>query len=439
MIKKLAGVLLLASVIFTGTCAVDSEWGDEAGYSLYSDIGAYINNNPIKSCNIEGNTVVCAADLENYGFSVIWDGRNRLVKIERGTKAITPQEKVYKDAKRAGMPAKPYLSTDIKAEMGGKTVQCYNIDGRTMVRFDDLEKFGEVKWDGVQREICLELDGLPMAQKTEIEENPNVVTMYASDGRTITVGNDEVEAYKAVNWHENISEVTATLYAKDGRTLTVFVDEIPLYLKLNWYRSDPNAKMVALTFDDGPSKYTEAILNQLEKYGAKATFFVVGNRVSQYSDILKRESELGMEIGNHSWDHANLTKLSESGIKAQKTQTDNAVSAVTGKNTTLFRPPYGSKSTAVASAYNMPLILWSVDTLDWKTRNAKSTVDAVMNNVKDGDIVLMHDIYESSAKAAVELIPKLIEKGYQLVTVSELGNARGGLKNGTVYTGIRNN
>ncbi len=437
MTKKFLGVLLSSVIVVSGVVQVISQLGCESGYCLYSDIGAYINNYPIKSYNIEGYTAVNAADLNNYGFSVTWDEGTRHVSIVRSENEITPSAPVYKDARRAGMTARPYLATDITADMRGKTVKCYNVDGHTVVKFDDLKRFGKVKWDSAAREIELTVGGLPMGEKTAIEENPNVVTMYASDGRTLLVGTDEVDAYKAVNWHEDIAEVTTTLYSKDGRTLTVFLDEVPTYLGLNWYKSKPGSKMLALTFDDGPSKYTSAILDQLEKYGAKATFFVVGSRVSKYSDILKREADSGMEIGNHSWDHSNLAKLSESAIKQQKTQTDSAVSAITGKNTTLVRPPYGSKNQTVANVFNLPVILWSVDTLDWKTRSTQSTVDSVMRHAKDGDIVLMHDIYESSANAAVELIPKLIDEGYQLVTVSEMAQSRGGLKNAQIYSSIR--
>lgn len=437
MKKRFALIITLFAMVLNVTTTI-SECGDVAGYTIYSDIGAYINGYPIKSYNIEGKTAVLARDLESYGFDIKWNKNAKVTEIKRSSKnQIVPQQGVYVNARRAGRYETAYHQTDITAEMNKKEVLCYNIDGRTAVLFDDLSVFGNVEWNGEDRTISLTVSDLPITDKTKIEENPNVITMYASDGRTIAVGTDEIEAYKAVNWHENIEEVTKTLYSADGRTLTVFLDEVPVYLKLNWYLYKPGEKMVALTFDDGPSKYTTAILNQLEKYGAKATFFVVGNRVSNYADILRRESELGMEIGSHSWDHANLSKLSYSEILSQKTRTDDAVRGITGRNTTLVRPPYGSKNDTVKSVFNLPVVMWSVDTLDWKTRNAQKTINAVMNTVQDGDIVLMHDIYESSSDAAVELIPKLINAGYRLVTVSELGNARGGLKNGNVYTRIR--
>lgn len=437
MNKRFIGALLSTAIVVSGVAGVISQKENKEGFCLYSDIAAYINNYPVRSYNIEGYTAVNAADLSDYGFNVTWDEAARHVSIERGTGEILPQSTVYKDANRAGMPSKRYVLSDITADMRGKAVKCYNVDGRTVVKFDDLKRFGKVSWEAKAREISLTVSGMPMGEKKPVEENPNVVTMYASDGRTLIVGTDEVGAYKAVGWHEDVSEVTATLYSKDGRTLTVFLDEVPVYLGLNWYRHKPGSRMIALTFDDGPSRYTPVILDKLQEYGAKATFFVVGSRVSKYADIIKREADMGMEIGNHSWSHANLSKLSASAVNLQKTQTDDAVRQITGKNTTLVRPPYGSKNQTVSDVFNLPVILWSVDTLDWKTRSVKSTVDNVIRNAKDGDIVLMHDIYEESANAAAELIPKLIDEGYELVTVSEMAAARGGLKNAQVYSSIR--
>ena len=183
----------------------------------------------------------------------------------------------------------------------------------------------------------------------------------------------------------------------------------------NIYKS--NAKVAFLTFDDGPSQaVTPLILDLLKEENIKATFFVLCSRISGYSDIVRREAELGMEIGNHSYSHSKLNSLSRADIVSQKNQTDSAVKNITGTNTTVFRPPYGSSNQTVSEVFNMPVILWSIDTLDWKTRNTQSTIDAVMNNVKDGDIILMHDIYEATANAAVQLIPMLIDDSSAFIT-----------------------
>lgn len=198
---------------------------------------------------------------------------------------------------------------------------------------------------------------------------------------------------------------------------------------------DPKKKMVALTFDDGPGPYTDRLLNCLKKNKAAATFFLVGSSIPNYKNAVKKMYEIGCEIGNHTWSHPQLTSLSASGIQSQIDSTNRQIRAITGRNAALVRPPYGAYNSSVSANAGAPLILWSIDTLDWKTRNAANTVQVVMNEVKDGSIVLMHDIHSPSVDAAEILIPRLIRAGYQLVTVSELAKYRGtSMHNGGVYT-----
>jgi peptidoglycan/xylan/chitin deacetylase (PgdA/CDA1 family) len=186
---------------------------------------------------------------------------------------------------------------------------------------------------------------------------------------------------------------------------------------------DPAKPMIALTFDDGPSKYTLQILKTLKKYNAKATFFVVGNRVSNFKKTIIQENKEGHEVLSHTWDHSNLTKLSSSSIKSQLNKTNKAIEEAIGIVPKSFRPPYGSVNSKVKEAakdLGMSMILWSVDTNDWKTRNANSTYKHIMNYAKDGSIVLCHDLYAQTADAMELVIPALIKKGYQLVTIHEL-------------------
>ena len=199
---------------------------------------------------------------------------------------------------------------------------------------------------------------------------------------------------------------------------------------------DPNKPMVALTFDDGPNKETTVpILNILKKYDSAATFFILGNRASNNVEILKRMVEEGSEIGNHSYNHKELTKLSAEGVNEQIFSTQNVVKDLIGIEPKLMRPTYGSFNDDLKSRTDMPLVLWSIDTLDWKSRDARAVTNHVLENVRDGDIVLMHDIYDSTAQAVDLLVPQLIDRGYQLVTVSELYEARGeSLKAGVSYS-----
>lgn len=197
-------------------------------------------------------------------------------------------------------------------------------------------------------------------------------------------------------------------------------------------------KMVAITFDDGPGPYTQKIVDCLAKNDARATFFVLGQNVGRYPEALKSAYNNGNEIANHSYSHPIYTQISVADVKSQITRTDDAVKKVTGKAPNLARTPGGGLNEAVKSAVAKPVIMWSIDTLDWKTRSKIETINCVMRNVKDGDIILMHDIHKPTMEAALELIPMLKNEGYQLVTVSELARAKGlSLQSGKVYYSLR--
>lgn len=215
-------------------------------------------------------------------------------------------------------------------------------------------------------------------------------------------------------------------------------DRSGVYMPKVKVRIDPSKPMVALTFDDGPGIYTERLLDCLEKNHAAATFFLVGRSVSRHSATVKRAFQMGCELGNHSWDHPQLSKLSSAAIQDQLRRTDTAIRQVTGQNPTLMRPPYMAYNGTVTAAANAPVILWDVDTLDWKTRNPPSTISSVLSKAQDGSIILMHDIHLPTVTAVEQLIPMLKQKGYQLVTVSELAKYKGkSLQAGAVYSHLR--
>lgn len=202
---------------------------------------------------------------------------------------------------------------------------------------------------------------------------------------------------------------------------------------------DPSKPMVALTFDDGPAgEKTSRLLDALEANGAHATFFVVGEKLDAGQDIIKRAASIGCEIGNHSADHSDLRELDDAGVLNVIQPVAAKIKELTGQNMVICRPPYGAVNERVQALINAPVILWSIDTLDWKTRNVESTVTCIQQNVSDGDVILMHDIHEPSIEAAIQIIPWLKEQGYQLVTVSELGYyKRGGLNIGERYGSIQ--
>ncbi len=197
---------------------------------------------------------------------------------------------------------------------------------------------------------------------------------------------------------------------------------------------NPNRPMIALTFDDGPGLGTERLIEALESHGARATFFMMGTRVHTYQDAVRKMVEAGCELANHSTHHLKLSDLSSDDIAKEIGDTRDAINSIVGQNPTLVRPPYGAVNQVVQSVAGVPIMLWSVDTLDWQLKDAELIRNYVLNTVKDGDIVLMHDIYEATVQATIELIPLLQERGYQLVTVSEMAKARGiTLENGAKY------
>lgn len=202
---------------------------------------------------------------------------------------------------------------------------------------------------------------------------------------------------------------------------------------------DPDKPMIALTFDDGPGEHTDDLLDILEKYDARATFFLVGTQVNKYPDAISRMQKMGCEIGNHTENHKELTKLKKKDIKAQVEKTDAKIKKITGENTELVRPPYGAVDQLVKETIKSPLILWSVDTNDWKKKDAKKITKYIKNHVKDGDVVLLHDIHGFTVKSMKTVIPYLVEQGYQLVTVSEMAETRGvKLKAGKKYFDFKN-
>ncbi|MBR3057856.1 MAG: DUF4214 domain-containing protein [Clostridiales bacterium] len=198
-------------------------------------------------------------------------------------------------------------------------------------------------------------------------------------------------------------------------------------------------KIIALSWDDGPYRpVTMRILDVLEKYGAHATFFVEGDHVYTYRDCILRATNLDCEIGNHTWDHTRLTSLSAEGVRSSMYKTNEAIYNITGNWPKVMRPAGGGFNDTVVANVGMPMIIWSVDTNDWKYRDTQRCIDWVLNNAKDGDIVLMHDLYPSTAAAAEVIIPELIARGYTLVTISELAEYKGvEMQNGKPYYSMR--
>lgn len=313
-------------------------------------------------------------------------------------------------------------STKVMASQAEKTeamTESYAKPGKTKVSGKYSKKAIKLTWNKVKN-----ADTYYVYKKNAEGKYEQVATTKKLTYTDKKVKKGNYYYYKVIAAYQAESQIMKGSYSKECKVLADTID--------------PKKKMVALTFDDGPGPYTKSIVNCLKKNDGRATFFVQGQYVDSYKSAVKEAYKIGCEIGNHSYDHSNLANLSKAGIKQQMQKTDKKVKKITGKNTTVMRPPYGSISSSVKSAVGKPLILWSIDTLDWKTRSKSKTVSAVMNNVKAGDIILMHDIHKPTKEAALTLIPKLRKKGYQLVTVSELAKYRGyKLKKGRTYSSLR--
>ncbi len=194
----------------------------------------------------------------------------------------------------------------------------------------------------------------------------------------------------------------------------------------NSYNSvETDRKILAMTFDDGPSaKLTPKLLDILKERGIKATFYVVGTRAAEHPEILQRMVDEGHEIGNHTWNHPTLTKLSSSGVKSQIDRSNAAIDKAVGIRPKTMRPPYGATNSRLNRSmnedYGHKVIMWSVDPLDWKYRNAARVQREIVNGATPGGIILVHDIHSSSVAAMPGTLDALKAKGYEFATVSEL-------------------
>lgn len=181
------------------------------------------------------------------------------------------------------------------------------------------------------------------------------------------------------------------------------------------------APRVALTFDDGPNaRYTPLLLEGLRKRNIHATFFLLGENIPENEELLLRMQEDGHLIGCHTWSHVQLDKISPSRASREILKTNSLIYHITGTYPTCLRPPYGAWKKDLELPVTMLPVFWDVDTLDWQSQNPESILDIVRQNVQDGSIILMHDSYDSSVRAALAITDELTEKGYDFVTANQL-------------------
>ena len=178
---------------------------------------------------------------------------------------------------------------------------------------------------------------------------------------------------------------------------------------------------VALTFDDGPSpKYTPLLLDGLKERNVRATFFLLGKNVKETQELVQRMQAEGHLLGNHTYNHVQLNKIPETTARQEILKTNNEIYEATGKYPEYMRPPYGAWKKNMELCVEMLPVFWDIDTLDWKSQNVDAILKAAGEEPEDGSIILMHDEYQTSVEAALLLIDRLKEKGYEFVTVDEL-------------------
>ncbi len=345
------------------------------------------------------------------------------------------------------------LLLSISLPVGSTNIMIYAPDGRAaVVDVDAVDTYLNLGWYHSFEETVATLYAMDGRQisvyKAEVPAylalgwyatyEETVSTLYSLDGRSITVYKPQVPAYLSVGWYETYEETVETLYAPGNASIVVYKAEVPTYLGLGWSRMPVNGPMVALTFDDGPhGLYTDSILDTLEQHGARATFFVLGCEAEKYPAQIKRAYDLGCDIGNHTYLHPDLSAATASKVRSEITKTNNIVKNATGKNPVALRPPYGSHNESVRANAGLPLVLWNVDPQDWNEQDANQIAWHVVQYATDGDIILMHDIYGATADAVKMIVPALIKKGFQLVTVRELADAKGvSLTSGSAYYGF---
>lgn len=185
--------------------------------------------------------------------------------------------------------------------------------------------------------------------------------------------------------------------------------------------NNENQKLIAITFDDGPSGVTTPVLlDGLKERNVKATFFMLGTGIEKYPDVVKRIYSEGHGIGNHSYGHKNLVKLDIEAAKVQYNAPNELLNSIVGTHSTVFRPPYGNYNDNIKSMMDTPIILWDIDPYDWKYKDADKIANHIIENAQDGDIILLHDIYSTSVQAAFKVIDTLHQQGFKFVTVDEL-------------------
>ncbi len=270
-------------------------------------------------------------------------------------------------------------------------------------------------WNKVSKLLYLKY---PEFIASSLENHDKTNSYYLKENELIIYYYDyvvEPEPLEELSLHVNYNEIKPYL------DITVKLDNT--YENEDGSKIDVNKKLIAITFDDGPGVYTSNLVDTLVKNKASATFFMLGKNIKNYKDTVLKVHNMGMEIGYHSYNHKNFKRQKLDDIISEFNESNEVLKSITGEAFHLIRPPYGSINNEIKEALDATFILWNIDTLDWKYRNSDYLTNYVLENAKEGNIILFHDIHKTSVEAIEKLLPALYVNGYQVVTVSKLAEA----------------
>ena len=395
---------------------------------FYNNIEYSANHKPIKFyksyiLDLKTNEPIVADDIFNNYYIILFNKYKEYFKNNYGIQ-LNNDFKSYFDVENK---TENYQNLFINKKYAEFTIYDYKKGEEVIIRtmLSELKPFMKEKSN---------------IESTQLDEiiTENLETSTSEQPIIENSSIDETEQLININDLQNIDYEKYTKFSKTflnniSLTIKITADllsekekqrqkELELELeKQNPNNIDPNKPMIALTFDDGPNfKNTNRILDILEKNNARATFFVVGRNLDKKAETLKRIHNLGNQIGNHTYNHKNLSKLSADQILYEVESVNQKLEKIIGEGAKIVRVPYGSANQTVLNTIKYPIIMWNVDTRDWETKNTNSTIREIRKNAKDGNIILMHDLYDTTAAACETIIPELINKGFQLVTIEEM-------------------
>jgi len=321
----------------------------------------------------------------------------------------------YPVTNRAGinMEALQYIQDEIRAFERGENEQAQELNITFDVKEDEEGLFVVVY------EKCVRTDG-----QTELVRAHDV---FVYDAQT---GNRRSDLGRYSPQVTALMEETAAVNA-----LPALDDDFAITYEGYEDEDYSNRKLIALTFDDGPHKdNTTELLRILEEHEVKATFYVLGNRAQYNPGIIREMVQSGHQVGSHTYSHKELSKLSQKERMQEIQKTNDIIERIIGIQPSSMRPPYGAYDEAVTADAGMPVVLWSLDSEDWKLKDSEKIFRKVTAEAKDGDIILLHDIHSYTVGSIKQIIVKLLEEGYTFVTVDELIRTRGTLGDSVVYT-----